>query len=170
MKAQNSNAPGPLLYDFSKMKNPSGWMIVNDGVMGGLSKGSIRRDDKGNGVFSGIVSLENNGGFSLARLSLEPVSARGCTAIVLEIKGDGKSYQLRIKSQRKQMHAYTQRFKTNGSWQRIVVPFEDLSPTFRGRKLDLPGYPGERIEEIGLLAGNKKNEKFQLLIRSIYLE
>ena len=170
MKAQNANTPGPVLYDFSSMKKPVGWMIVNDGVMGGLSKGSLRVDKEGYGVFSGTVSLENNGGFSLARLSLEPVSARGFRTIVVELKGDGKPYQLRIKSQRGQMHAYTRRFETDGSWQRIAIPFEELVPTFRGRTLDLPHFPADSIEEVGVLIGNKKNEDFKLLIRSISLE
>ena len=159
-----------LLYDFRKAGKANGWTIVNDGVMGGLSKGSIGIDEQGNGIFRGTVSLENNGGFSLARLALEPVSAKGHRAISLVLQGDGKKYQIRLKSRKGQMHSYTRRFETSGEWERIEIPFEDLKPTFRGNKLDLPGYPADQIEEIGLLIGNKKQEEFKLAIRSIGLE
>ena len=43
------------------------WRIVNDGVMGGLSKGNISFTDGGTMVFKGNLSLENNGGFSSVR-------------------------------------------------------------------------------------------------------
>lgn len=41
-------------------------MIVNDGVMGGLSRGSVQFTDSSI-VFAGNVSLENNGGFTSFR-------------------------------------------------------------------------------------------------------
>ena len=159
-----------VLYDFKEAGKPHGWTIVNDGVMGGLSKGSIHIDNEGIGIFSGKVSLENNGGFSLARLTIEPLSAKGFRAISLALRGDGKKYQIRVKSRKGQMHSYTKRFETSGAWEWIEIPFKELKPTFRGNKLDLPGYPVDQIEEIGVLIGNKKKEEFKLAIRSIGLE
>jgi NADH dehydrogenase [ubiquinone] 1 alpha subcomplex assembly factor 1 len=48
------------------MKTENRWRIVNDGVMGGLSSSkAIVEDDKI--IFSGNVSLENNGGFASLR-------------------------------------------------------------------------------------------------------
>lgn len=168
--AQNSNTSSITLYDFNEVSRPSGWLIVNDGVMGGLSKGNIGLDDEGNGLFWGRVSLANNGGFSLARLSLSPISVKGKNKIVLDIKGDKKKYQFRLKSKRGQMHSYVKTFETTGDWERVEIPFDELLPRFRGRLLDLPAYPAEQIEEIGLLIGNKVEEDFQLAIRSITLE
>jgi hypothetical protein len=45
-----------------------------------------------------------------------------------------------------------------------------MKPTFRGRVLDIPNYPGETMEEIAFLISNKKNEAFQLEISKISLQ
>ena len=44
---------GKIIYDFSSKNKLKGWNIVDDNVMGGWSRGSLRLDSKGNGVFSG---------------------------------------------------------------------------------------------------------------------
>ncbi len=167
---QNSNALQKTIYDFSKEVKPAGWLIINDGVMGGLSRGNISMDEESNGVFWGHVSLENNGGFSLARLSVPTLDATGFSKIVLEIKGDSKRYQFRLKEKKGQMHSYVHFFETNGDWQTVEIPFEKLRPTFRGRALNLPEFAGDQIEEIGLLIGNKKEEDFKIKIRTISLQ
>ena len=43
------------------------WTIVNDGVMGGLSSSEIIETEEKTLIFSGLVSLENNGGFASVR-------------------------------------------------------------------------------------------------------
>lgn len=167
---QDSSTMQKMIYDFSKEIKPTGWLIINDGVMGGLSRGNITMDEEGNGVFWGHVSLENNGGFSLARLTLPSLDASGFSKIVLEVKGDSKRYQFRLKEKKGQMHSYVHFFETNGEWQSIEIPFEKLRPAFRGRTLNLPQYAGDQIEEIGLLIGNKSEEDFKLRIRTITLQ
>ncbi len=170
MLIQDSGTMQKTIYDFSKEVKPSGWMIINDGVMGGLSRGNISMDEDGNGLFWGHVSLENNGGFSLARLSVPTMEATGFSKIVLEVKGDSKRYQFRLKEKKGQMHSYVHFFETNGDWQTIEIPFEKLIPAFRGRTMNLPDFAGDQIEEIGLLVGNKKEEDFQIRIRTISLQ
>ncbi len=169
MLIQDSNTLQKTIYDFSKEVKPVGWLIINDGVMGGLSRGNISMDNESNGIFWGRVSLENNGGFSLARLSVPTLKASGFSKIVLEVKGDLKRYQFRLKEKKGQMHSYVHFFETNGEWQTIEIPFEELRPTFRGRTLNLPEFAGDQIEEIGLLIGNKKQEDFKIKIRTISL-
>ena len=44
------------------------WNIVNDDVMGGISKSYLSLSDENNLVFIGYLSLENNGGFASSRL------------------------------------------------------------------------------------------------------
>lgn len=170
MLIQDSSTVQKTIYDFSKQTKPSGWLIINDGVMGGLSRGNISMDEEGNGMFWGHVSLENNGGFSLARLSMPAVDATGYTKIVLEVKGDSKRYQFRLKETKGQMHSYVHFFETSEEWQRIEIPFDVLRPAFRGRALNLPQYSGGQIEEIGLLVGNKAEEDFKIQIRTISLQ
>ena len=52
-----------VLVDFSPSTTTE-WRVVNDGVMGGLSSSTMSATEVGTGVFSGRLSLENNGGFA----------------------------------------------------------------------------------------------------------
>jgi len=52
--------------DFGTAKEGQNWVVVNDQVMGGRSIGTVRLE--GNSLlFTGTVSLDNNGGFSALR-------------------------------------------------------------------------------------------------------
>mgnify|MGYP003328182645 CR=1 FL=1 len=44
-----------IIYDFSKNSDIRDWVVVDDGVMGGVSYGSIRLDKSGNGVYRGYI-------------------------------------------------------------------------------------------------------------------
>ncbi len=159
-----------MLFDFSPSADPSSWRIVDDGVMGGRSQGQLELSDAGHGVFSGQISLENNGGFSSLRYQPQAIVLRDEKELVLRIKGDGKRYQCRIKSQPSDAHSYAQYFETSGEWQTVRLPLMDFYPTYRGRTLDRPNYPAERLAEFGLLIGNEKEESFELLIDWVGLD
>ena len=45
-----------------------------------------------------------------------------------------------------------------------------MSPSFRGRKLNMQNFNNNYFEHIAFLVGNKKNEKFKLIIDRITLE
>lgn len=159
-----------VLYDFQAVKSVQDWYVVDDGVMGGLSEGAMSLNSKGNGVFSGDVSTRNNGGFSSIRYNFETMDASDFTHVVLKVKGDGKSYQFRIKESRRQRHSFIASFQTSGDWETIRLPFKDFYAGFRGYQLDIPNYSGETMQEIAILIGNKRNESFALEIERISLE
>ena len=52
------------------------WSIVNDDVMGGISKSNLSMNGENNLIFSGYLSLENNGGFASSRLSFPKETLR----------------------------------------------------------------------------------------------
>jgi hypothetical protein len=158
------------LYVFNDNSKPQDWQIVDDVVMGGKSQGQFDINDQGNGVFHGNVSLENNGGFSSLRHRIKPLQIGGYSKIDLNIKGDGKRYQFRLKSNAYDRHSYITYFETNGSWQTVTIELSEMYPTFRGMKLNMPNYPGEQIEEFTFLISNKKEEGFQLEISKIVLK
>ncbi|NJM79801.1 MAG: CIA30 family protein [Flavobacterium sp.] len=159
-----------LLFDFTKNTNPKEWKIIDDVVMGGKSNGTFMIDKDGNGVFSGEVSLENNGGFSSVRYQCNPVKVTKDSKVHIRLKGDGKDYQFRIKNILKAYYSYTTTFKTTGDWQTISIKLTDLYPTFRGQKLDLPNFSSDSFKEIVFLIANKKSESFQLVLDQIELE
>lgn len=159
-----------IIFDFNKSSDMSKWMIVDDGVMGGLSKGSMELNDEGHAEFLGFVTTENNGGFSSVRHSFKEKDVSEFSHVVLKIKGDGKEYQFRIKKSRYDRASYINTFKTTGEWESIKIPLKDFYSSFRGYKLDRPNFDGSNIEEVTFLIANKKNEDFKLVIDSISLK
>ena len=59
------------IFNFNAKSDITNWCIVDDVVMGGRSNGNFSLNDTGNGVFSGFVSLENNGGFSMVQYAFD---------------------------------------------------------------------------------------------------
>ena len=147
-----------------------GWQIVDDRVMGGKSQGNFTFNSEGYGVFEGYVTTENNGGFSSLRYNFDGIKTSGFETIVLKLKGDGKPYQFRLKSSDSQRHSYIHTFLTTGLEEEIVIPLEVFLPSFRGRRLDLPNFDADQIEQIAFLIGNKVKESFRLEIQSISLK
>lgn len=158
------------VISFSADSDVTQWYVVDDGVMGGKSNGEFSLNSEGNAVFSGTISLENNGGFSSIRHRVELSKLESYTKVVLKVRGDGKRYQFRVKSDPTQDYSYVAEFSTSGDWEDIEIPFGKLRPAFRGNALDRPNYPGETMGEIGFLFGNKKAEAFKLMINSIELQ
>ena len=159
---------GDMLYDF-KSSSKGDWFIVNDGVMGGLSKGKLDFNEEGHAVFSGTVSLENNGGFTSIRRNMKAAEVDPKKSVQIRLRGDGKRYQFRFKEQSSNYYSFIQYFETSGEWETIEIPLSDFYPSFRGRKLDMDNFKGSQIEEMSFLIANYKQEIFQLKIDWIKL-
>ena len=159
-----------LIFDFNNNANISDWKIVDDVVMGGRSNGTFKIDSDGNGVFSGEVSLENNGGFSSVQYLFEKINTTRDSKVIIRLKGDGKEYQFRIKNNRNTYYSYITNFKTSGDWENIIINLKDLYPSFRGQTMNIPNFAGSSIEEIVFLIGNKKKESFNLILDKIEIE
>jgi len=158
------------LFDFSTTSDLSNWRIVDDVVMGGRSSGNFEINTDGHGEFSGEVSLKNNGGFSSLRYRFKTKDVSAYSKVKLRVKGDGKNYQFRVKTSSGDYASYIYEFETTTDWMTIEIPFAAMDPRFRGRKLNEPNFPGEQLEEIAFLIGNKKEQSFKLLLDSIVLE
>jgi NADH dehydrogenase [ubiquinone] 1 alpha subcomplex assembly factor 1 len=157
-----------MLYQFDKKSSPSDWKIVDDVVMGGRSSSNFHINESGNGVFEGIVSLENNGGFSSVR-HRETYQILSQNNIRIHLKGDGSDYQFRVKAKSYDRHSYIADFRTSGEWEIIEIKLSDMYPAFRGRKLSISNFDKDQIEELAFLIGNKKAQEFHLEIKSIEL-
>jgi monofunctional biosynthetic peptidoglycan transglycosylase len=156
-----------LIFDFKNTDDIEYWRIVNDGVMGGLSKSEFVFSNSNTAIFKGIVSLENNGGFASIRTIPRAYELDGYHGILLRVKGDGKNYQFRLRTDdRFDGISYRYQFETKfNTWMTIEIPFRECVPVFRGRILeDVKPIPPEEIQQIGFLISNKKAEKFQLEI------
>ena len=159
-----------VIYNFDNYSDLKRWVIVNDDVMGGVSSSNLIIDSDGNGVFEGRISTAYNGGFASLRFNCNKTYIRQNTHFKIKIKGDGKDYQFRIKSNRDDYYSYIISFKTTGEWETVTIPVKEMYASFRGRKLDMEKFNSDYFEQITFLFGNKKDENFKLLIDSIILE
>jgi hypothetical protein len=159
-----------MLFDFNENTLSKNWRVVDDVVMGGISSSKISVNSNGHGEFKGHVSTQNNGGFSSVRYQLKTLDISKYKSFILKIKGDGKNYQFRVKSKLNQYHSYKFEFSTTNEWQLIEIPFSELQATFRGRLLDMPKFPNEKLEEVCFLISNKIEENFSLLIDNIQIK
>jgi monofunctional biosynthetic peptidoglycan transglycosylase len=153
------------LVDFGA-NNPDLRMgITDDGVMGGLSKGEVEVTEQGTAVFSGTLSLENNGGFSSLRIQGGDWNLEGWNGIVLKVRGDGRTYDLRLTTDERfqgSAVSFRGKFKTvRSKWTTVKVSFSDLRASWRGRSLDTKFDPA-RIEDMGIILADKKAGPFSL--------
>ncbi|MEN1784167.1 MAG: CIA30 family protein [Bacteroidota bacterium] len=155
------------IVDFKKPIKIRDWHVIDDVVMGGRSAGQFSLTNYGYAIYSGMVSLENRGGFSSLRCALPPLMVSPKDRIQIHLKGDGKQYQFLVKADQKHQHNYRLPFKTTGNWETIDLKLGDLVPSFRGKTLDIPNFSHRWITELGFLIGNKTAERFQLCIASI---
>lgn len=159
--------PVTILFDFSDAKVHQPWVSNNDGVMGGLSKGGAEMTETGMS-FSGILSLENNGGFSSIqnRVELDLSEFKG---IRLKVRGDGRTYQLRLNSDARFRLiwpvSFSREFRTQPSeWLEVDIPFSQLRQSWRGRTLSGHTFNPSKIEMMGVLLGDKQSGPFKLEI------
>jgi len=158
---------GQTLTEFGTSEtNGMKWQVVNDGVMGGLSKGSFAVSDEGILKFAGTLSLENNGGFSSIRSSAVDFNLSNDLGILLKVKGDGRTYSMRLESTatfRGMPVSFSGEFSTQaGEWQQVKIPFSEFKGGWRGRDLPDEVLDPSVIREAGLLIGDKKAGPFSL--------
>ena len=167
--SMNIKAEEKMIYDFNVDSSFRNWSIVDDGVMGGLSAGNLGIQKDGSGLFYGYVSLDNYGGFTSVRFRKD-VSLKGFDKIILRVLGDNKFYQLRIRSSYQDRHSYVKKFYAADEWSDIEIPLSSMEPQFRGRSLRMGNFSGNSLVELGLLIGNKVEERFALKIDHIRLK
>jgi len=80
-----------FLIDFSLPDEETRWEIVNDEVMGGISRSTMTITPDKTGVFQGELSLDNYGGFASVRILPRDFKLDGCDGLILHVKGDGKN-------------------------------------------------------------------------------
>ncbi|PHN04570.1 CIA30 family protein [Flavilitoribacter nigricans] len=158
------------LIEFNSGKKDGEWEVVNDVVMGGRSNGRFSISPDRFAVFSGEVSLENNGGFSLVRCRFDPIAIGDYQQVSIRLRGDGKRYQFRVKSDHEDKHAYIHYFPTDGNWETVHLRLADLYPTYKGKKLEMPNFPGKMLAEVGFLIGNGRAESFCLKLEEVVLK
>ena len=144
------------------------WNIVNDDVMGGISKSYLSLNEENNLIFSGNVSLRNNGGFASTRMGLDRESLNGIRSFKIKFRGDGNIYKLRVR-QNNRRAAYSSNFKSvKDKWLEVNIPIDDFTPSWRGYSYSsYPAIQTEKISSIGIQISDKQEGEFKLEIKYI---
>lgn len=133
---EDFQSPDPSEYS-------SEWRLVEDGVMGGVSKGDMEWavvQDKRCLRLTGVVSTQNNGGFIQLNRTVDKDLAKlfpGYTGIELEVLGNNESYNVHLKQ--RGMFLPWQSFRSTlvakDEWQQVKVPFASFTPYKTSQKL-----------------------------------
>jgi len=140
------------------------WRSIDDVVMGGRSSSGMEIHD-GVAVFSGTVSLENNGGFASVRSAPARYDLSDFDGILVRLRGDGKRYAVRIRTTDAfDDVSYQAKIRPpDGEWREIFLPFSDFQPVFRGRKVrGHPPLDPSQIRAFGLLIADGQQGPFRL--------
>lgn len=169
MSMAQTNQEASVNIEFTKTQELDNWIIVNDTVMGGRSFARLNiENDKLS--FSGVLSLENNGGFASIRRVYDPKSWVDQIPLKIKVDGDGREYQLRLRTNRRvDGVAYVVSFKTeiNGP-NEFAFNEQDFVPQFRGRIVrGAPALAFSDIEQVGLMLADKQPGEFTLLLEHI---
>lgn len=147
------------------------WYAVDDGVMGGVSQSGFRVE-AGAGCFCGEVSLENGGGFASMRREpngFEPTLAHS-QGVTLRVRGDGRTYQLRLKSSAlDEASAYRVAFTpTAHQWETHQFTWAQFEAVRRGTLLSsAPPLDPHSIHQLGFLIADRTAGPFRLEVASI---
>ena len=163
IKSFDDMEPLPLIFDFSADDIHEKWIVVNDNVMGGRSKGGFEfKNEKL--VFSGSTNT-NGGGFSSIRTIPIEFYFNDKTGLHIRYKGDGRTYKLGVRMEGKSF-SYRTNFDTGNGWQEARIPFDNMDVSWRGRPLSKAEHPllTSKIRSIEFMIYDKQDGPFKLQV------
>ena len=132
------------------------WQLFTDGVMGGVSKGTMVRETVAGRPairMQGDVSLANSGGFVQIAMDLAPdgnaVDASAWRGVELDVFGTREEYgvHLRTEGLSRPWQSYRQSFRAEPHWRTIQCRFQEFVPHRTDIALDI-----RRLKRIGIVA------------------
>ncbi|WP_341893502.1 CIA30 family protein [Variovorax sp. YR752] len=161
-----------VLFDFTDPHAANAWRAIDDRVMGGISRSTLRQDPAGHAVFEGSVSLDRNGGFASVRSSPGEHGLPDARTRLIELRGDHKQFKLSLLTDDgSDSLNYQDSFAPGGTdWQTLHLPLADFRASLRGREVSsAPALDPARIRQVGLMIAARQAGPFELHIRRISL-
>ena len=127
-----------IAHAWTQPADAAEWYVVNDTVMGGVSTSKVSDHPDGGLVFSGELSLDNNGGFTSTRTESLPRDWSDVSALQMQVVGGGRSYiaTLRTPSRALRRIYYRLPFDTvAGEETTITLPLADFQAYTFGRRV-----------------------------------
>jgi NADH dehydrogenase [ubiquinone] 1 alpha subcomplex assembly factor 1 len=173
VQSMSSPPSGRIVVDFRDPREAERWRPVDDRVMGGVSVSRLEATSSASSHFTGELSLENNGGFASVRAPLQG-AARSCDTntplagvreLVLRVRGDGKAYKLRLRSQDDLDGVnHEVRFETTAGVQtEHTFALTQFSPVWRGRPVSgVPPLDPAGVQDLGFMISDGQAGRFCL--------
>lgn len=162
--AADAAASERTLFDFRAPDAARRWQAVNDNVMGGRSQGRFRMTDDRTMLFTGNLSLANNGGFASVRSRAENLNLSTGDTIVARVRGDGREYSFNLyPSRQRTAFSYRTSFRTKkDEWIEVRLPLTQFVATSFGRVVRNQPLDPAKVSGVGILLGDKKPGAFRL--------
>ena len=170
MLNNSSSSEVKILFDFRQPEQAEQWYPIDDRVMGGISQSTFESSENNTAIFTGNVSLENNGGFASVRMEADTFDLSHYSGIIIRVKSDGKEYNLNLKTDSNFSGVYFQAAFSPPAdqWTTLKLPFSAFRAKVRGRYVDdqYELNPAE-IRSFGFMISDKQKGPFQLQVDSI---
>ena len=151
-------------FDFGQSKDGQSWLVMNDGVMGGLSSGQSSLLE--NSIkLKGEISLENRGGFSSLRSPWGKMDQSNFSKVNIRYRSSGQVVAIAFETNRRWWRPYylLDLETTDGEWKSVSFDIQDakeisiVSPTGDHLGQDQLG----AILRIGFMTHEKKASPFE---------
>jgi len=147
----------------------SDWHVLTDKINGGLSSADMTMK-KGYATFSGNISPTKYEGYALMLYNCDIENVEDYSKVILNVKGDGKKYQFRIRANYTDKHHYVYDFQTTGEEQTLELELSQFYPEYQSVRLKEPYFNSDDIKQVAVYLGSNSNSNFNLDIYSIELQ
>ena len=154
------------LFEFERSEEAS-WQVVNDGVMGGRSRGYVEIEE-GTLRFTGTL-VTRGGGFTSVRAD-RAVDLAGYDGLELRVRGGGRTFEIEVDDgTRFRGRSVSRRapFDTETEWALVRVPFSALRASVFGQPVSAPPIDLANVTQLGLYILDGIDGPFRLEVDSI---
>ncbi|MEM8484628.1 MAG: CIA30 family protein [Bacteroidota bacterium] len=154
------------LFDFNTIDEAS-WRIVNDGVMGGRSKGYVSIEE-GAMQFTGTL-VTRGGGFTSVRV-FKSLNIDGFDGLEVRVRGGGRTFEVSVDDGTRFRGRTVSRrapFETTEEWTWVRVPFSALGTTIFGRPVRAPAIDLTNVGRIGFFIADGIDGPFRLEVDEV---
>lgn len=163
----------PLSFDFGTRQTGTDWQVVNDGVMGGLSEGKAELDENSL-VFTGTVSLRNNGGFTSLKSPFQNWDLSQMKTVEIRYRSTGFTMALTLENTPAWYlpNAKLTLPETSGEWHTLNVPIEGFRMYQMGQPIGQSPSASffSDVQRIGFMNQDKKVGNLRLEVDYIRFE
>ena len=159
------------LVDFTDPDEFARWEVINDGVMGGLSKGHI--EQAGDALsFTGTVNT-NGGGFTSLRRKVPENTMAGARRLRITYAADARTYEVTLRSnarERGRRIAYRAALtpgESAGEWSVAVIDLAKLETSLFGQQVDAPAFAAHEAHSVGLIIADGIDGDFAMRLSRI---